>query len=283
MKNWNIRFLPMDGDFQDDGNTFGATVTGCFPRAGCRSVVGSVFYGTYRDVLRELKGEAAMRRCASADCCIVLFVRNTGQDEFLEQLAALYPRCSCVGGTAAGGGGNAPRVYPPCEEVAVLFAGQPARTQTVNLHAPFQEITFTMSNNILTHIDDIPALQYLRDFADAHNNGVLNLEQITLSDRAGKNVHFDVREEGLHPNASFATQDKGVVRYLDLNGFQERFKQFTGTRNSVVFGCAGLQSLVDFSIAPPAGSLIGFFHGEVVDAGKPSFANLMMSKIIFGQ
>ena len=75
-------------------------------------------------------------------------------------------------------------------------------------------------------------------------------------------------------NCRFSTR-KGVR--------QEAANRFANTPKTIVFGCAGVNTLLDERVTIGEGSLIGFLFSEVVTlGGKPAFANLMLSKIVFG-
>ena len=120
--------------------------------------------------------------------------------------------------------------------------------------------------------------------AARYTDGTACYEQLTLSEDNGKNVHFTERDGRLYANAALDTEDRSNCRFSTRKGVrQEAANRFANTPKTIVFGCAGVNTLLDERVTTGEGSLIGFLFSEVVTlGGKPAFANLMLSKIVFG-
>lgn len=279
MKEWKICFFEAWEKPEDDGNTFGASVSYCLPSREDVRLAGEVFCGSYENVLDNLK-QYAGRQKSGGNAAIILFVENQGQENFMERFRQIFPDCNCAGGTAAAAEGSSPCVYPACEDVAVMMIGQTVKVETINFHTGLETVDIRLSKGDISEINGKAPRDFLQSVADVRNGGKWSLEQITLSDLNGKNIHFDSCVNGLHPNAKLSSEEKAQIRYLDLERFRDEFRHFVQTDNSILFGCAGLKSIIDFDFKIGKNSLIGFFWGEVVTLGEPCFANLMMSKIV---
>ena len=64
-------------------------------------------------------------------------------------------------------------------------------------------------------------------------------------------------------------------------GVARRLAAFCAEPNALVFGCAGLRSLLDAPLPVAPGTLVGFMFGELVTLdGRPQFGNLMAARLV---
>ena len=60
----------------------------------------------------------------------------------------------------------------------------------------------------------------------------------------------------------------------------DRLREFMSSSDSLIFGCAGIRSLVEEPFFTGKRSLAGFMFGEIVTCGKQAeLGNLMLSKL----
>lgn len=278
MREWTFRFFLPGEQIEDDGTIFGLTASETYPKAEMK-LKGEVFGGSYYSVLQGLKNfaENAAEKIYGA---IILFRENVGNEAFIKDFAVLFPDVPCTGGTAALTAENGPRVLPGDGEVAVMLVGQPAQITACNVHKKIGEVSLSCDGRYVNKIDGMEASDWYQAQAERYTDGTVCYEQLTLSEDNEKNVHFTERDGRLYANAALDTK-KIEVRFATHQDVQTAANAFAGTENTIVFGCAGVNTLLDEPVQVAQGSIIGFMFSEVVTMnGKPMFANLMLSKIV---
>lgn len=280
MKKWTFRFFSPGETVEDDDRTFGLTASEYYPSGGEKKILGEVFAGTYGEVLERL-GQYANGHDEKVTSAIILFRENKGNEAFIEKFSELFPGVGCAGGTAAHTDMHGPRILPGDGEVAVMLVGQPSAAQACNVHEKIGYADIECDQRYVDKIDGMCAGEWFQDKAQEYTDGKICYEQLTLSEDSGKNVHFTEKEGRLFANAALDTE-KIQVRCASRKGAQEAADQFSSTDDTIVFGCAGVNTLLDSKVSLGEDSLIGFLFSEVVTIGqKPMFANLMLSKIVF--
>ena len=95
------------------------------------------------------------------------------------------------------------------------------------------------------------------------------------------NIHLVPDGECYFCGANLPEDRHILVRYTDKQNVYTRMRAFYADTNAIIFGCAGLESLLDdHQFLAGSGSVGLFMHGEVaVIGGKAQFANLTLSKI----
>ena len=281
MKNWEFRFFLPGEKREDDGKTFGLTASECYPADAAMTVLGEAFGGSYESVLSEPEQYAADAK-ETIYSAMILFRENVGNEAFIKAFSALFPGVPCAGGTAAQTEEHGPRVLPGEGAVAVLLVGEPTQVFAGNVHEKKGSVTIECDGRYVDRIDGMDAAEWYRRQAARYTDGTVCYEQLTLSEDNGKNVHFTERDGRLYANAALDTEEI-ELRFSTRKGAQEAANRFANTPKTIVFGCAGVNTLLDERVTIGEGSLIGFLFSEVVTlGGKPAFANLMLSKIVFG-
>lgn len=129
---------------------------------------------------------------------------------------------------------------------------------------------------------DLPALSWFMN--ELVSNGYKQdcFENLALASSEGWNLHAS--QEGdfaLRTGADLPGDGELVVRTTDRSHVTQKMSDFCAGENMLVFGCAGLMSLLDGPINTGEDTLAGFLHGEVlcVEHG-PRWTNLMMSGLV---
>jgi hypothetical protein len=109
---------------------------------------------------------------------------------------------------------------------------------------------------------------------------VPNFEMVTLCDDTGRNLHFHYENGKLLSGANFPETGKLHLRTITKELAFKRVKNFLKSPDSIVFGCAGILSILPEIPECGKGTIAGFFYGEVITSGSlTSFGNLMMTRI----
>jgi len=223
---------------------------------------------------------------------IVLF-GNCGREEtLLEKLDGRFPGKPFVGGSSViGGDGRKGRLLPANGEVSLLLITD----DRFELAAQFENV----HQEIVAEADvcgDEP--RYIRDVVlqDGSRLSLYELlhqivaekgvaagltERITISALDGRNIHLVPDGRSYFCGANLPQDRRILVRYTDKQNVYTRMRAFYADTNAIIFGCAGLGSMLDENqFLTGSGSIGLFMHGEVAFiGGKAQFANLTLSKI----
>jgi hypothetical protein len=72
-----------------------------------------------------------------------------------------------------------------------------------------------------------------------------------------------------------------ILRSVSRNAAAEKLRDFCLVSNAIVFGCAGLRTLIDEPFEVGSGTLTGFMFGELVAfGGTTQFGNLMAARLL---
>lgn len=279
----------------DDGRTFGCAAHGYAgdnvwrdpdgPRAGTwpHPLPGEPVAGTYEDVWAQLD-RVAWRPAAA----LILFSHARGIEPFLDRWNVRFAGVPVAGGGAAlGAGQTAGELLPAAADVAVLLIrGGRWRVETLNVHdRTVQAFEFRASGlRTITQLRDggdwQPAASALRALQAAHGRSETDCESLTFSDAGGRNIHCRFDGEELHTGADLPADGRLACRLVSRAEVAKRLAEFCAVSDALVFGCAGLRSLLDAPLPVAAGSLVGFMFGELVTLdGHSQFGNLNVVRL----
>ncbi|MEI7437145.1 MAG: hypothetical protein WCL16_10120 [bacterium] len=279
----------------DDSRTFGCAAhgyanDGVWREPGAfgsgiwrQALPGESLAGTYDEVWSQLD-RVAWRPAAA----LILFSHARGIEAFLEKWNVRFAGMPAAGGGAAlGAGQTAGDLLPAAADVAVLLIrGGRWRVETLNVHdRTGQAFEFRASGlRTITQLRDggdwQPAASALRALQAAHGRTETDCESLTFSDAGGRNIHCRFDGEELHTGADLPAEGRLECRLVSRADVAKRLAEFCAVSDALVFGCAGLRSLLDAPLLVAAGNLVGFMFGELVTiGGRPQFGNLMASRL----
>jgi hypothetical protein len=251
-----------------------------------RPFSGEVVAGSYADVLEQLRHISFIPQAA-----IILFSGGTGAEKFLQEWQKLFPAVPVTGGAAARGNGQERgELLPPAEDVGVLLLTEGSwQAETLKVHdvvgtawqfradgpRTITHLRRSASNSWETAAAAFRAAQTKlgRENTDC--------ESITWSDVNGRNLHCSFAGEFLQSGADLPPDGQLLLRTISRAEAAKKLGQFCAQPNALVFGCAGLRSLLDAPFATGSDCLAGFLFGELVTlAGQPQFGNLMASRLV---
>jgi hypothetical protein len=296
MTEWTIKFWTPGNIPVDDGQTFGCASHGlsssniwinadeAATECWKTRMNGEVLSGTYSNVLNLIK-KLSWKPVAA----IVLFAHAVGINSFLENWLELLPDVPVAGGGAALGSGQASgELLPAAADVVVLLIndGQ-CHVDTLNVHDRTGQTAELRADGprIITHLrehdDWIPASVAFRTLQAGHNRVTDDCESITFTDVNERNIHISFDNDQLHTGADLPVDGHLELRTVSRADAAARLANFCSEPNALVFGCAGLRSLLDEPLSVAPGTLVGFMFGELVTLdGRPQFGNLMASRLV---
>jgi hypothetical protein len=299
MKTWTLTFWTPGHAPVDDGRTFGCASHGIAAANFWRGpeeeaaagwsdngLRGQVVASTYEAVLARL-GQLAWEPAAA----IVLFAQAAGVEAFLEGWHERLPGVPVAGGGAALGAGQARgELLPAAEDVAVLLIAEGVwRAESLNVHDPVGETVEFRADGprTITQVRETPvdgwqpAAPFFRAWQTACDRAAGDCESITFSDVSGRNVHVSFDGDRLRTGADLPADGRLVLRTVTRPEAARRLAAFCAAPNALVFGCAGLRSLLDAPLPIGSGTLAGFMFGELVTLGnRPQFGNLMAVRLV---
>ena len=286
LQEWTLSYFEKGIIPSDDGQTFGCSAGGITGSWSIRPF-GEVLAGTYENVLLELADKTATG--FHADAAIVFFAKAPGMEEFLRQASRLLPGVPFGGGGAAFQPGAGAGELLPSAKDAVLLLIQDVRYHFTNVWANVHDDTgrkvqFRAGGervilSLRENDGDVPALGWYSSRREESGFSQENFENLALSSPEGWNLHVSPEGEfALHTGANLPGGGELFVRQIDSDTASLRISAFCGNENTLIFGCAGLQSMLAESVQCGVGTFAGFLHGEVLTVeGNPRFTNLMMS------
>jgi hypothetical protein len=295
MKDLHFKFWTPGHASADDSRTFGCAAhgyanDGVWREPGAfgsgiwrQALPGESLAGTYDEVWSQLD-RVAWRPAAA----LILFSHARGIEAFLEKWNVRFAGMPAAGGGAAlGAGQTAGELLPAAADVAVLLIrGGRWQAETLNVHdRTGQAFEFRASGpRTLTHLRDgdawAPAATVFRSLQAAHGRAGTDCESLTICDAGGRNLHCRFDGEVLHTGAELPADGRLELRKVSRADAAQRLAEFCAVPDALVFGCAGLRSLLDAPLPVAAGSLVGFMFGELVTLdGHPQFGNLMAVRL----
>lgn len=297
MKKWKIKFWTPGNRPTDDGASFGCATHGFCSNDGwigpeknaniCwrTKLYGTVISGSYFEVLKRINDIDFIPKVA-----IAVFATSLGMEEFLEswnQIPGSFPIIG--GGAAIGTGQERGEILPEAEEVAVLIiADGEYIVQTNNIHDDIG-IKMDISTSSKRSIKDVKvakadwenAVEFYKMQQSKRNISDDDFESLTFSDSTGRNVHLSISGDILESGANLPVDNVMYMRKATKANTENQIRKFCDIENGLVFGCAGLRSLVEHEIYCGENTIAVFLFGELITLQeKPQFANLMMARII---
>jgi hypothetical protein len=245
----------------------------------------SVISGNYDAVLKDLSALEF-----TPEVCIVFFSKPAGIESFINQLIQIMPGVPLIGGGAATRDGQIKgELMPPGEDVVLLAAGQgDFELQSLNIYDKIDlsiEINKTSPRDfemlrVLPDGEWQNALNFFHSIKTELGIAESNFESVTFCDKNERNIHFSVAGNSIHAGASLPGDNKLFLRVLKDNNVEERVSRFMSDDRALIFGCAGIRSLIKTPLYTGKNSLAGFMFGELVILNRtPVFGNLMLAKV----
>ena len=249
-------------------------------------IKGQAFFGRMEDVLAAVPEKCSSIGddgiCRSWQAGIVLFGNCGGENAFIRKL---YEKTSCelTGGAAACdsvngtsgliAGGNQVAVYMICDPDHKIYV------ESKNIHENLlgvHKIGFTDSR-VLDTIDGKDAVLWFTERREEYGFDSNDFEHMTFSDLNGVNAHMSMDGERLVSGRDLC--EEMILRYVDKGNVYPQMNSFYNDSNAIIFGCAGLKSILEQNIMLDTMGM--FMFGEVATVnGIPEFGNLMMSKMV---
>ncbi len=279
-REWKIGFNMEDGGEGRFGCT-AASVPG--DNVWAVSPRGVALCGDCDEVLAE--AEALEREGFVPDAVIAFFSRNHRIEATLARLDEIFPGVPFCGGGAAPGGDGLVALYPQNGDAALLLIRDARYSFTLRFRNLHDISTRTVAlegpdSRTVTYVNDgghTAAPAWLDALRSANACRAESFENVTLTTDDGYNLHLSGGEGCLCTGSDIPDSRRVHIGLLSDEEARRRLDGFLGVPGELVFGCAGLRSMVPEISSK---SVCGFLYGEILTAnGHPRFANLMMSAI----
>ena len=289
---WNTGNFPVDVKDLFGCSTHGYTSNNRWvnPKEKCvdywdHKLFGEAIAGDYKTVL-----DTMLNLDFTPKFCLAFFNKAKGMEEFIKQFNLIFPLVSILGGGASRAEGQSSgELIPPSQDVSVLAVSEGKFTiQSRNIYQRTDisvEIKRT-SDREFELLRELPggewqnALKFYSDQQKFNDINEANFEFMAFCDNYNRNVHCSPEGQSLKTGADLPDDNIlhfGIVTYKDA---EQKLSDFFADDNSLIFGCAGIQSLLTSPIKTGKNSLAGFMFGEVVTMeGQPMFGNLMLAKL----
>ena len=90
------------------------------------------------------------------------------------------------------------------------------------------------------------------------------LKIYALAIKTGRNLHCSISDGNIFAGANLPKDNLLFMNYISSEKATEQLLDFINDTDSLIFGCAGIQSLVNKSFYTGKGTLAGFMFGEIV-------------------
>jgi hypothetical protein len=257
------------------------------PLAGIwdESLQGSVVAGNYDIVLNSL-----VTLEFKPKVCIIFFNKPTGIESFINRIIQIIPGVPFIGGGAALSNGQTEgELIPPGKDVVLLAVGEGNFVlESLNIYDKNDlavEIKKTSPREfrllrILPDGEWQNASDFYRRLQKSFGLESTNFESMTFCDEVDRNIHFSIAGNSLHAGANLPDDGKLFLRTLISNNVERRVADFMSDERVLIFGCAGIRSLIKTPLYTGRNSLAGFMFGELVTLkSNPMFGNLMLAKL----
>jgi len=297
MNNYRITFWTSSHSLKNVPADFGCSVHGFAnsrqwtnpqePLTGVwdESLRGTLASGNYDSVLKTLSVLSFKPKV-----CIVLFSKPTGIESFIDRLIQIMPSVPLIGGGAAfADGPEEGELMPPGGDVTLLAVEQGNYDlESLNIFDK-NDFSIEIKKTSLRDFEQLrvlpdggwqSALDYFHRLQTSLGLENSNFESVTFCDKNDRNIHFSKAGNSLHAGANLPDDDILFLRILNNNHIEERVASFMSDNRALIFGCAGIRSLIKIPILTGNNSLAGFMFGELVMLNHtPMFGNLMLAKL----
>lgn len=243
------------------------------------NVMGWAASGTYDAVLSELAG--ASLPCALA---LVFFTQGRGQEAFLSAFRSLYPQAVIAGGGAATSHGGSDGVSPEGADAAVLLVESGLwRAEAENV-LPWTGVQYAFEREGARHLARLRREDGVWESAQpclaaekrARRVAEWDNESLTLSDEAGRNLHFHEAAGALIAGRDLPSEGPLLLRHAERGAAETAVIRFAQREGALILGCAGLKTLLSAPYVLPEDALAVYLHGEIAGG---AFCNLMMTSL----
>jgi len=300
MKKWKVAFWTPGNMPECEDNTFGCASYGfCTDSKWVNPDVpstviwdiqpkGMVFSGKYSEVLHKLSALDTKPKAA-----IAVFSKAFGMEEFIDGCRNIFGNIPMIGGGAARNSNQqVGEILPAAEDVAILLIyddGFIVKSKNVHKDTGTKVHVEKASPRLIEKIrlaDDTvwkDAVIFFKEQQALRDVPEEDFETITFSDLKGRNIHCSLEGNYLKSGANLPDDDVLTIRLTSREDTLNAIESFISEENTLVFGCAGLRSLLDKQVFARKNSIVGFMFGELLtlDNKEAVFGNLMLAKLIY--
>jgi hypothetical protein len=298
-KSYQLRFYTPAYEESKEGGVFGCASFGVCNEKKWHEPAESVnlaFGKTLKGILINASLAEAREQItvipnkADVKAGIVLYGNCGRENEFTNFLCTQLPDVPLIGGSSAfTDNGKKGRLLPENNEFSALFLTDEKYsyfTEYCNIHSEIiKELSVegTEPRHIKTVIDAgkrVILSEVIREIGLQKGIMAGLHERVAVSDQYNRNIHLIPDGENYICGADLPENRQIFVRYSCEDAFEE-IRQFYSCENALIFGCAGLKSILDNKTFVTGRNTLGLFmFGEVVPIGKYSnFANLTLARL----
>lgn len=289
---WNVGSKPTE-----DSSIFGCSSNGFSSVEKCINsnlnaitvwdleLPGEVLKGNYDSVLASISGLSFIPQIA-----IVLFSKSEGAEQFLDRASEILSNTAFIGGGAAFSGEmHQGEIRPDADDVCVLGVPEGSyQIETLNIYEDTKlhlEFEPTSAREIV-RVRELPngswqdAASYYQGIQAEFGIEPNNFEKLCFCDKNRRNLHCSIKNDNLFAGANLPKDNLLSLNLISHEKATEKLCKFISSNDSLIFGCAGIRSLIDEPFFTGERSLAGFMFGEIVTCGKqPELGNLMLTKL----
>lgn len=234
---------------------------------------GEMILGTYRQCLENIPD-------GTWQAGVVLLGNAGGENEFVRALSEKI-NAPLVGGSAAINPvtGESGLITGKCEAAVFLINDDRYKIEVVSKnihHNILSKHMISYSDRWIDKIDGCEPERWLLEQKEKLGFAEDDFEHLTFSDEHGINIHLSKVDNRIFSGRDLATNM--YLRYISPSEVQAQIQEFYDDKDAIVFGCAGLKSILDSGLHTDGIGL--FMFGEICTMeGYSDFGNLMLSKL----
>ena len=254
----------------------------------CKKIKGIILNGSLENVTGELNVIDVQERVKAG---IVLFGNCGQENEFMCLLRDKYNGVPFVGGSAAiGDDSRIGRLLPSNGQVSVFLITDDRydfQADYLNTHKNIIK-SFEAEGSEPRVLDHIICDGIREEFATFYKKTAEELgisegitEHIALCDMGERNIHLIHRDGGYMCGTDLPIDRKLTLRFVSTEDVISAMKEFYAVDDSLIFGCAGVKSMIGESVFKTGRNSLGMFmFGEVIPFSNGcDFANLMLTRL----
>jgi hypothetical protein len=246
---------------------------------------GEVISGSYENVIQSLSTLSFPLQLG-----IVLYKRPAGFEDFLSRVVHQHPGASFIGGGAAIIDGMQEGAVSPDGADVWVFASS-TKNFRIEKQNIFEALNIVVeikphSSRSIDQIREVPdgkwrdAVTYFREKQAEYKLSENNFENLCFCDKNRRNLHSSISDGKFFVGANLPVDNLLYLNYISCDKATEKLADFFNDQDSLIFGCAGIRSLIQKPVFVGERSLAGFMFGEVVTCGeKAELGNLMLVKL----
>lgn len=247
---------------------------------------GETITGSYKTVIDSLSNLSFAPKF-----CLGFFNKAIGLEDFISRYGQEMPYVPIIGGGAARADEQSlGELIPQADDVALLAVSEGNFAfQSLNIYKQLGvavEIIRTSDREfellrVLPGGEWQNALEFYRAQQMLYGIDPGNFELMTFCDSSGRNIHSSTDGQILKTGANLPANNILHLSITTYPSAEKALASFMTDDNSLIFGCAGIRSLINKPLKSGKNSLTGFMFGELVTLnGQAMFGNLMLAKII---